>query len=71
MDRGLLPSTTYYYVAEAINGYGSSGPSNEASATTGVQPLVIITPPTAPTGLSVELIGNVIAEFYVETVFPQ
>jgi Malectin domain len=33
-DAGLSPSTSYYYYVEAVNAGGSSGPSNEASATT-------------------------------------
>lgn len=34
MDTGLQPSTTYFYLVEAVNSSGSSGPSNQASATT-------------------------------------
>ena len=37
-DSGLTFATTYYYLVEAINGAGSSSPSNEASATTPQQP---------------------------------
>ena len=33
-DTGLTPSTTYSYVVEAVDSTGSSGPSNQASATT-------------------------------------
>ena len=34
-DMGLTASTTYYYLVEAVDSAGSSGPSNQASATTG------------------------------------
>jgi hypothetical protein len=33
-DSGLTASTTYFYLVEASNGGGTSGPSNQASATT-------------------------------------
>jgi len=34
-DISLQPSTTYYYIATTVNNGIESGPSNEASATTG------------------------------------
>jgi len=33
-NTGLLASTTYFYLVEAVDSSGSSGPSNQASATT-------------------------------------
>ncbi len=33
-DTGLIPSTTYFYVVEATNLGGTSGPSNQAGAST-------------------------------------
>lgn len=33
-DTGLAASTTYYYLVEAVDIYGTSGPSNQASAET-------------------------------------
>lgn len=57
-DHGLMPSTTYFYVVEAVNGYGSSAPSNEASATTSSQTPVNSMPPSAPSGLSVQALGT-------------
>jgi M6 family metalloprotease-like protein len=46
-DTGLSPETLYWYRVYAINGAGSSGYSNLASATTTPPP----PPPAAPTGL--------------------
>jgi len=57
-DHGLTPSTTYYYFVEAEGGYGSSAPSNEASATTSSQAPASTTPPSAPTGPSVQALGT-------------
>jgi len=43
-DTGLVASTTYFYVVEASNSGGTSGPSNQASATTGITSNVQINP---------------------------
>ncbi len=45
-DSGVTNGTTYFYTVSAVNGCGTSGPSNEASAT----PLSSI--PAVPTGLT-------------------
>jgi hypothetical protein len=52
---GLSVSTTYYYQVYATNSAGSSGFSNEASATTDPAPL---TPPIAPSGLGATAISS-------------
>src|SRR5919109_139848 len=45
-DTGLSASTIYFYVVQAVNSAGTSGNSNEASATTPLGP------PLAPTNLT-------------------
>src|SRR5215813_9553382 len=46
-NTGLTNGTTYFYVVTAVNSFGESGNSNQASAT----PQNSQTPPPAPTGL--------------------
>jgi hypothetical protein len=48
VDSPLAATTTYFYVVTAVNAVGESGPSNQASVTTGQDPL-----PAAPTNVSV------------------
>jgi hypothetical protein len=50
-DTGLTASTTYYYLAEAVNASGASAASNEANATT-FAAASCATVPSAPTGLT-------------------
>jgi len=49
-NTGLTASTTYFYLAEAVDSGGSSGPSNEASAMTSPSSCTMV--PSAPTGLT-------------------
>ena len=49
-DTTVQDGTTYHYVVVATNALGSSGPSDERSATP--QGTTTVTPPGAPTGLS-------------------
>ncbi len=48
-DTGLAASTTYYYLVEAADSGGTSGPSNQASATTQAS---CSAAPSAPSGLT-------------------
>jgi trimeric autotransporter adhesin len=51
-NTGLAASTTYYYVVEAMDAQGSSGPSAQQSATTQNSVSGCTTVPSAPTGLT-------------------
>jgi hypothetical protein len=51
-NTGLVASTTYYYVVEAVDGDGASAPSTQASAETNPATSCVSIPPTAPTGLT-------------------
>jgi hypothetical protein len=50
-DTALTPSTTYYYVVEANDGFFTSLPSTQASATSESVPVPPLTVPAAPTAL--------------------
>ncbi|MBB6143208.1 hypothetical protein HNQ77_001152 [Silvibacterium bohemicum] len=50
-DTGLADLTTYYFIVEAVDGYGTSAPSAQVSASTPVTP-PCSTAPSAPTGLT-------------------
>jgi fibronectin type 3 domain-containing protein len=50
-SKGLTDSTTYYYRVRAQNSFGSSGPSNTASATT-------LNAPAAPSNLSATAVST-------------
>ncbi|MGB8097166.1 MAG: malectin domain-containing carbohydrate-binding protein [Terracidiphilus sp.] len=51
-NTGLAASTTYYYVVEAVDAEGSSGPSSQASAMTESSGGSCSASPSAPTGLT-------------------
>jgi hypothetical protein len=51
-NTGLVASTTYYYVVEAVDGDGASAPSTQASAETNPATSCVSIPPAAPTGLT-------------------
>jgi hypothetical protein len=51
-NTGLAASTTYYYVVEAVDLYGTSAASSQAQATTSAASSCDSVPPTGPTGLT-------------------
>jgi hypothetical protein len=51
-NTGLAASTTYYYIVEAVDADGSSGPSTQTSATTQSGGGSCSTVPSAPAGLT-------------------
>jgi beta-glucanase (GH16 family) len=55
-NTGLTASTTYYYLVEAVDSGGTSGPSNQATATTPAPTCAAA--PTAPSGLGATAISS-------------
>ncbi len=51
-NTGLAASTTYYYAVEAVDLYGASAPSTQASAETSAAATCDSVPPTGPTSLT-------------------
>jgi len=51
-NTGLAPSTTYYYVVEAVDADGTTAPSTQASAETNSATSCISIPSTAPANLT-------------------
>ena len=51
-NTGLAASTTYYYAVEAVDLYGASAPSAQASAETSPAASCDSVPPTGPTNLT-------------------
>jgi len=51
-NTGLAASTTYYYKVEAVDSYGTSAASVQASATTSAASTCDSVPPTGPTNLT-------------------
>jgi beta-galactosidase len=57
-NTGLAGSTTYYYSVEAVDLYGSSSASTQASATTSAGSGCDSVPPTGPTGLTATALSS-------------
>jgi Malectin domain/Fibronectin type III domain len=56
-DTGLAASTTYFYLAKAVDSAGTSAASNQASATT-MPGAMCTTVPSAPTGLTATAVSS-------------
>ncbi len=59
-DKTVAPSTTYFYLVEASNAGGTSGPSNQASATT---------PPGQPPTVEINAGGPAVSPFSADVDF--